>query len=330
MSNLRLASHLEEISERIKVAEPDKPRSAESYYKAADLIRKQPKIITSGVEAQGIKGIGEKIGATIGEFLYQGWSVRNENLKPLTPNIKSRTLSKEDEQRELFKNYLTKLYGFGKVKAENLVNRGFTNLEDIYYHAGIDNQMRMGIWWRRHMRQRIPRIEIDVFHIVISKLWSGIPDLHWTIAGSYRRNEPSSGDIDILVYSPHYNAKRLVESLKEFIVEILQLSDESFNGMIQLSPRHWARRIDIKMATVETWPFMLLYFTGSQQLNILMRQRAISMGLSLTGTELFVRDTKPKQKIPLNSEEAIFQYLGLKYLPPEMRLNSLKSLEKIF
>ena len=65
-----------------------------------------------------------------------------------------------------------------------------------------------------------------------------------------------------------------------------------------------------------------MYFTGSKQHNIVMRQRAIERGLRLNEYGLFRSKTEtrdPKLLVRCNSEEEIFKQLGLHYVPPEMR-----------
>jgi DNA polymerase (family 10) len=66
----------------------------------------------------------------------------------------------------------------------------------------------------------------------------------------------------------------------------------------------------------------LMYFTGSKEHNIVMRQRAIDRGLRLNEYGLFrskeeTRD--PKLLVKCRTEEEVFEKLGLRYIPPEMR-----------
>ncbi len=326
MNNIKIASHLEEISKRILEAEPKNEGSAKGYKRAADVIRKHGVEIRSAEQAAELRGIGPKITKTIGEFLLYGKSERNELLKPLTPNIQEIVFNPENEKQLRFKEYLKNLYDFGAVKAQSLIDEGYTNLYDIYMYAPLNNQQRKGIYWRNHINQPVPRSEIDVLRIILSELWANIPEIHWEIVGSYRRGEEKSGDVDILVYSPHVNITGLVNALQTFIVERLTETATMFEGLFRLSNKLYAHRIDIKLSSIQAWPFMMLYFTGSQQFNILMRSRAISLGLKLNEVGLTIVQTG--EYIPLHSEEEVFRYLGLKYLTPEQRMRNLKFLER--
>jgi DNA polymerase (family X) len=70
------------------------------------------------------------------------------------------------------------------------------------------------------------------------------------------------------------------------------------------------------------FPFALMYFTGSKEHNIVMRQRAIARGLRLNEYGLFrsaVETRDPKLLVACQTEEDVFAELGLSFVPPEMR-----------
>jgi DNA polymerase (family X) len=79
---------------------------------------------------------------------------------------------------------------------------------------------------------------------------------------------------------------------------------------------------DLRVVSDAEYSSALMYFTGSKEHNIVMRQRAIDRGLRLNEYGLFrskeeTRD--PKLLVKCRTEEDIFQQLGLHYIPPEMR-----------
>jgi DNA polymerase (family X) len=79
---------------------------------------------------------------------------------------------------------------------------------------------------------------------------------------------------------------------------------------------------DLRVVSDAEFPFALLYFTGSKEHNIVMRQRAIQRGLRLNEYGLFkseVETRDPKLLVACRTEEEIFQKLGLDYIPPELR-----------
>jgi DNA polymerase (family 10) len=65
-----------------------------------------------------------------------------------------------------------------------------------------------------------------------------------------------------------------------------------------------------------------MYFTGSKEHNIVMRQRAIARGLRLNEYGLFrseVETRDPNLLVLCRTEEEIFEKVGLHYVPPELR-----------
>jgi DNA polymerase/3'-5' exonuclease PolX len=86
-------------------------------------------------------------------------------------------------------------------------------------------------------------------------------------------------------------------------------------------PRHKIhRRLDMIYTDYSNYAFTLLYFTGSGQFNVEMRNHALSLGYSLSEYGLknngkFV-DNKGKS---FETEQDIFKFLGIKYIKPEDR-----------
>src|SRR5207245_1672231 len=79
---------------------------------------------------------------------------------------------------------------------------------------------------------------------------------------------------------------------------------------------------DLRVVSDSEFPSALMYFTGSKEHNIVMRQRAIERGLRLNEYGLFrskVETRDPRLLVPCHTEEKIFKRLGLHYIPPEMR-----------
>ena len=159
-------------------------------------------------------------------------------------------------------------------------------------------------------------------------------NLNLVIAGSYRRGAVSSGDIDILL--SHNNIKTaedlknnenymntFLEKIKNMIVGNLSLGDTKFMGVIKFTPINKARRIDIRYLPIESYYTALLYFTGSGNFNILMRNQAIDKGYKLSEYHLY-KVTKEDEKViekpvKVNSEKHIFDIIKMEYLEPEDR-----------
>jgi DNA polymerase (family 10) len=144
------------------------------------------------------------------------------------------------------------------------------------------------------------------------------PDvIRCSTAGSLRRHREVIGDIDLLASS-----KQPAEVIEFFtsqpgILKVLAKGGTKASVLLE-----GGIQSDLRVVSDADYSPALLYFTGSKEHNIAMRQRAIDRGLRLNEYGLFrskeeTRD--PKLLVKCKTEEEIFEKLGLHYIPPEMR-----------
>ncbi len=144
------------------------------------------------------------------------------------------------------------------------------------------------------------------------------PDvIRCSTAGSLRRFKEVIGDIDFVVSSKHPD-----KVLEFFTTQPAVVSVTAKGGTKASVILPGGIQSDLRVVSDAEYPFALLYFTGSKEHNIAMRQRAIQRGLRLNEYGLFkskeeTRD--PKLLVPCKTEEDIFSELGLVYIPPELR-----------
>ncbi len=83
------------------------------------------------------------------------------------------------------------------------------------------------------------------------------------------------------------------------------------------------RQVDLRIVSPKEFPAALMYFTGSKEHNVVMRQRARDRGMSLNEYGLFkLKDdgeTDFDQPVEFSSEADIYQKLDLHFVPPELR-----------
>ena len=72
----------------------------------------------------------------------------------------------------------------------------------------------------------------------------------------------------------------------------------------------FARRIDIMYTKPEEYPFAVLYFTGSMEFNVKMRNELLERGYTLNeyGVKFVDKDKKFTEKF--KKEKDIFDYFG--------------------
>ncbi len=137
-----------------------------------------------------------------------------------------------------------------------------------------------------------------------------------TPAGSLRRGRETVGDLDLLVTGPAPTA-----ALDRFVA-YSRVSEVLGHGENKASAKvgHEGLQVDVRALAPESYGAAMQYFTGSKDHNVAIRQRAVKLGLKLSEYGLFrVAD---EVKIAGETEEGIYQALGLPWIPPELRENT--------
>ena len=221
-----------------------------------------------------------------------------------------------------------KIHGVGKQHAKKLLDAGFKSVEELKQCNNVqdylnDTQIK-GLKWFDDIQERIPYEEIQKHERYLKSVLKKIDkSSELTIAGSYRRKKPDSGDIDLLLKADKkttYNA--FIDTLKKdnYLVEDLARGSKKYMGMGKGIDTDSCRRIDIMYTKPEEYPFAVLYFTGSGDFNVRMRDDALKMGYTMNEYSIKHTDTKEKVDKKFTTEKEIFDFLGYQYLNPEDRI----------
>ena len=137
-----------------------------------------------------------------------------------------------------------------------------------------------------------------------------------TPAGSLRRGRETVGDLDLLVTGP-----AAADALDKFVAyphveEVLARGENKASAKVGRE----GLQVDVRALLPETFGAAMQYFTGSKDHNVAIRMRAVKMGLKLSEYGLFrVADDS---RVAGQTEEGIYQALGLPWIPPELRENT--------
>jgi DNA polymerase (family 10) len=140
------------------------------------------------------------------------------------------------------------------------------------------------------------------------------------LAGSLRRRKETVGDLDIVAASA--DRKTLADAFAgaDFVDEVVA------HGETKVSIKTAGTDVDLRIVAPESYGALLHHFTGSQAHNVVLRERAVARGLSIS--EYGIAEDKPsgesedserRETEPFATEEAMFERLGLPYIPPELR-----------
>jgi len=282
-------------------------------------IKKHEDKITSGEYAlKNIKSIGKGIAKRIDEILETG------TLSELKTN--NSNISSIDE--------LLTVTGIGPTRAKQFLKDGISSVNDLKKKVDdgsikVTHHIQLGLQYYKDLKERIPRDEITAMKKVLQKEIKNIDSqLIFEICGSYRRGVKTSGDIDVLLTHPKYSKdiskqkflQQVVKRLKEigFIIDSLTSDGaKKYMGICKLDSSPYGRRIDIRCVDYSAFYTGLLYFTGSRNFNIIVRNKALEMGYTLNEYSLTNKETN--KKIILQSEEELFDILKIDYVKPTDR-----------
>lgn len=163
---------------------------------------------------------------------------------------------------------------------------------------------------RRFMpdKQRRPRDSLRLAVIQIEQAG-------YQVAGSYRRNKPDVGDLDILI-PPELDFMVAVETFADwFGYEPIRQGAMKSEGLAQY--QHTPLLLNLwRVPNQQSYAGLLLFATGPYDLNIAMRARAKSRDLLLSQYGLF---DGPIQLDSGIDEREIFSLLNYEYLTPTER-----------
>lgn len=289
-----------------------------AYHKAAQIIEDLPDDIRNYVatgKINDIRGIGSHTVDKILEYIKTGKIQKYEELKKLIPEDfldlmeipgfgpktlkriydELKIINKKDLIEALKNGTVAKLKGFGEKKVQNML-KGFQ-----LYEA---SKNRLLLWEA-----------LQIAETILNKLKSLKEIKKIEVAGSLRRKKETIGDIDILVACEDKDREKVLSFFTnlEDVKEILAKGDTKASVIVKEKDR----QVDLRVLKLEEWGSGLQYFTGSKEHNVHLREIAKQKGLKIS--EYGVFDVNTDKKIAGETEESVYNAVGLQWMPPELR-----------
>jgi DNA polymerase/3'-5' exonuclease PolX len=303
--------------------EKTSPFKARAYKKVMDQISGLGRPIQSYDDLASVTGIGEKIEEKIKEILATGSLASAERVKA------EYSIDAVDE--------LLTVHGIGPVKARELVAAGIKSVAALSAAVKAEPSLlnatqKMGLKYNATATLRIPREEMTVHEDVLQAFMP--KGLKGVVVGSYRRGASDSGDVDMLLTPKSgslTDAQDLFESfvtgLKEsdYIIDELVSGEKKWMGYVRVGSAAApgkARRLDLLLTAPAEYAYALLYFTGSDKFNVAFRKYAGDKGYTLNEhTMVPLKGSSAVVPPGMKGEKDIFAFLGLRYVPPEERVD---------
>jgi DNA polymerase (family 10) len=312
-SNDAVEAALLEYAELLSItsSDPYKPRS---YEKAARSIGGYHADVAT-LDAKGILGIpnvGKSIGEKVSEFLASGRIGALEELRELIP----------DGVRQMMG-----VPGLGPKKANVLYHElGISSVEQLLdaveehrladlkgFGPKTEGNIRRGIAQISTSGGRVlVSLALDVAEELLAEL-RGLKQVRRAdYAGSLRRMAETIGDLDLLV------AGTDAEPIMERFTSLPHVDHVLARGQTKSSiVTTKGLQVDLRVIEPAVWGAAMIYFTGSKAHNVRIREMAVRKGLKLSEYGLFHADDG--ELIAAETEEVVYERLGLQFIPPTMR-----------
>ncbi len=268
-------------------------RRRDSFMKAVSYLQQEDLIPDKKHDLMKIKGVGSSIADKIIEIRTTGKLKKLDELK-------------QNKTNEL---ELLMVKGIGPAQLQKLSKQNIHTLEDLKKSdVKLTKLQQLGLKYFEDLNSRIPREEITRFEIIFKNILKEL-NVKGEITGSYRRGAKDSHDIDTVISSDKNVLKEVVALLKEKVKFVADLTSgtKMYSGLFILNKQ--VRQIDILYTKPESYALALIHFTGPQEKNIIMRNKAKELGYKLSDKALI--NNKTKETVIINSEDELMKFLGL-------------------
>ena len=261
---------------------------------------------------QGIPNVGKSIAEKIQEYFDKGSISALEELRAQVPaGVRQLTsipnlgpkkawmlyhdlhiASVQELADAIHDGRLKGLKGFGEKTEENILR-------------GIDLMQQSG-------SRVLISLAMDLAEEIVPELTAVRGCRQCAYAGSLRRMAETIGDIDILAASAE------PEPIMDAFTGLSYVERVMARGETKTSIRTTkGLQVDLRVVPPDCWGAALQYFTGSKAHNIRTREIAVRKGLKLSEYGLF--EAKSGKLIVAQTEEEVYERLGLPWIPPTLR-----------
>jgi len=312
MKNKLIAEIFREIADILEIKGENRFR-IRAYERAGQNIESLPDDVEALIKEDKLKevdGIGKDLGEKIREIVSTGKLKYLEELKKDIPEGLIEMLNVPGIGPKTAKLLYEKLGIQDVVMLERMAAAGkIRGLEGM--GEKTEENILAGIGLFKKGRERLDlKIAADAAEGFISELRKLKEAGRISPAGSLRRMKETIRDIDILISSEKpqkiMDAFTALSDVKNIIAKGPAKSSILTKDNIQ---------VDVRVADEPSYGASLMYFTGSKEHNIKLRQLAIKNGLKLNEYGLF----KGEKRIAGKTEEDMYKALGISYIEPELR-----------
>lgn len=295
MNNLQIAELLRDVASSYQLKDQAKYKfQIIAYQRAADAVEhatSELKDLWDDGKLTDVPGIGPSIAGHLSEVFKTGKSKHFEQIMKGIP-------------KEAFK--LMILPGIGIKTAMKLMQEG-TKKEIAEKLKEVDKKQKVG---KRLLLPYATQIAAEVIEWVKKEPSVEKADT----LGSLRRKAATIGDIDIAVATDY--PIKVIEHFVKYpkAQKVIEKGEKTASILLPGDVQ-----VDILPTLPKAYGAALQHFTGSKHHNIALREHSLKMGLSLNEYGIKSDKSKKNERKTFKTEEEFYKFLGLDWVPPEMR-----------
>jgi DNA polymerase (family 10) len=165
------------------------------------------------------------------------------------------------------------------------------------------------------MGGKATKAENKVTRECVHELWLELTPLleqfctRFEICGSYRRGKMLIGDVDVVIIPIMGGQITMSPDAKELYDKIMANNKRTH---ILYQTREGPVQVDFYIAEDDDWGAQLVTWTGSADLNVMMRGKAKKLGLKLNQYGVW----RNEERIAGETEEGVFEAINFRWLEP--------------
>jgi DNA polymerase (family 10) len=314
LDNAAVARVLSEIADLMEL-KGENPFKIRAYRTAADVVghAAEPVAAMDVAALRAWSGIGKDLAARIRDIVTTGdCQVRQDLLKEFPPTLLDvlrlqgvgpKTVALL--YRDLHVKSLDDLAEAAKAGRVRGIKGMGAKKEELILRAIEERQ--------RHAGRHLLADTTGVADALVAWLRDQFPAVEFVAVGSLRRGVETNGDLDILAVGGDAAVMSVFTHCP--LAERILGQGETKSSLLLRG----GYQVDLRLVAPHQKGAALQYFTGSKPHNIALRDRALTRGWRLNEYGLF--NAADNQPIAGETEEGIYEALGLAYVPPELREN---------
>jgi len=298
--------------------------------------------VAAGEKLTALPGIGKDLAGSIAELVTTGKLAQLDELAKEFP---------------LTLIELTRLPGLGPKKARKLwEDLGVTNVAELEtavragklltlsgFGAKSATRILESIASRARVSARLPLGKADRLLEPLLGYVRSAPGLaRLEVAGSYRRRQETIGDVDLVAVSDQPQATIDHFAAYSGFASVIAKGDTKCSALL-----HGGLQVDLRVVSEKSFGAALVYFTGSKEHNVKLRQLGVGKGLRISEYGVFKDDSRRTKRTKAaaegdgvvveepeepkdpwagewlagREEKDVYQAVGLRFVPPELREN---------